>query len=78
MVTIDFNKAYNPYCAYSTGYNCPIPPAENYLPIAVKAGEKNFCQNRRYIKNKTVILFTCNPKKNSGIIFRWYYYLRLL
>ena len=41
-VIIDFNKAYNPYCAYSTGYNCPVPPRENDLPVAVKAGEKNF------------------------------------
>lgn len=39
---IDFNKAYNPYCAYATGYNCPIPPAENDLPVAVKAGELNY------------------------------------
>lgn len=39
---IDFNKAYNPYCAYSSGYQCPIPPEENDLPIAVTAGEKNF------------------------------------
>jgi uncharacterized protein len=39
---IDFNKAYNPYCAYTAGYNCPIPPKENDLPIAVLAGEKNF------------------------------------
>jgi len=43
-VTIDFNKAYNPYCAYSTGYNCPIPPAENYLNVAVKAGERTFAK----------------------------------
>ncbi|MEP7163699.1 MAG: DUF1684 domain-containing protein [Ferruginibacter sp.] len=39
---IDFNKAYNPYCAYTTGYNCPIPPAENDLPIAINAGEMSF------------------------------------
>jgi uncharacterized protein len=44
MVTIDFNKAYNPYCAYSTGYNCPIPPRENYLVVAIKAGEKTFAK----------------------------------
>jgi uncharacterized protein len=43
-VTIDFNKAYNPYCAYSAGYNCPIPLRENYLPVAIKAGEKNFAK----------------------------------
>ena len=39
-IEIDFNKAYNPYCAFTTGYNCPIPPRENTLPIAIKAGEK--------------------------------------
>lgn len=44
-VIIDFNKAYNPYCAYTTGYNCPIPPRENYLAVAIKAGEKNFAKS---------------------------------
>lgn len=39
---LDFNKAYNPYCAYATGFKCPIPPAENRLAVAVKAGEMNF------------------------------------
>jgi uncharacterized protein (DUF1684 family) len=40
-VIIDFNKAYNPYCAYVSGvYNCPIPPAANHLPVAIRAGEK--------------------------------------
>jgi len=39
---IDFNKAYNPYCAYATGFNCPIPPRENNLSIDIKAGEMNF------------------------------------
>lgn len=41
---LDFNKAYNPYCAYSAGYKCPIPPKENALPVAVKAGEMNFAK----------------------------------
>jgi len=42
-VVIDFNKVYNPYCAYVSGvYNCPIPPRENNLAIAVKAGEKAY------------------------------------
>lgn len=39
---IDFNKAYNPYCAYTTGYNCPIPPKENDLAVAIWAGELNY------------------------------------
>lgn len=39
---IDFNKAYNPYCAYSDGYACPIPPKENHLALKVLAGEKQY------------------------------------
>jgi uncharacterized protein (DUF1684 family) len=37
---LDFNKAYNPYCAYSDKYSCPVPPAENFLKAEVKAGVK--------------------------------------
>lgn len=42
QLVIDFNKCYNPYCAYADGYNCPIPPVENRLPVAIPAGEKNW------------------------------------
>lgn len=41
-VVIDFNKAYNPYCAYNSKYSCPIPPSENNLPIAIPAGVKAY------------------------------------
>lgn len=42
-VIIDFNKAYNPYCAYVSGkYNCPIPPKENHLNVTIAAGEKKY------------------------------------
>ncbi len=41
-IEIDFNKAYNPYCAYNHHYYCPIPPKENKLPVRIKAGEKKF------------------------------------
>ncbi len=41
-ITLDFNLAYNPYCAYNPDYACPIPPKENLLDIAVAAGEKNY------------------------------------
>jgi uncharacterized protein (DUF1684 family) len=42
-VILDFNKAYNPYCAYVSGvYNCPIPPKENNLAVSVEAGEKKY------------------------------------
>lgn len=44
-LVIDFNKAYNPYCAYASGtFNCPIPPKENSLPVTIHAGEKNFAK----------------------------------
>ncbi|WP_375585435.1 DUF1684 domain-containing protein [Cyclobacterium xiamenense] len=41
-LTIDFNLAYNPYCAYNPDYACPIPPRENILEIPIRAGEKNY------------------------------------
>ena len=40
QMVIDFNKAYNPYCAYNKRYSCPITPKENDLPIAINAGIK--------------------------------------
>jgi uncharacterized protein len=40
--TIDFNKAYNPPCAFTDYATCPLPPRENDLPVAVTAGEKNY------------------------------------
>ncbi|MEL7123728.1 MAG: DUF1684 domain-containing protein [Bacteroidota bacterium] len=43
-IEIDFNKAYNPYCAYSDGYNCPVPPLENHLKSAILVGEKNYVE----------------------------------
>lgn len=43
-IYLDFNKAYNPYCAFSAGYSCPIPPKENHLKIAIEAGEQNFAK----------------------------------
>lgn len=41
-ITIDFNKAYSPYCAYNEKFSCPIVPRENYLPIKIEAGVKRF------------------------------------
>jgi uncharacterized protein (DUF1684 family) len=39
---IDFNKAYNPYCAYNHDYSCPIPPSQNFIDAAIKAGVKAY------------------------------------
>lgn len=40
QLTLDFNLAYNPYCAYKSAFSCPIPPAQNTLSVSVQAGEK--------------------------------------
>ena len=44
---LDFNKAYNPYCAYSHGYSCPIPPDENHLQVSILAGEKTYLDKKK-------------------------------
>lgn len=41
-VTLDFNLAYNPYCAYNAYYSCPLPPRENTLSVAIRAGERAY------------------------------------
>lgn len=41
-VVLNFNLAYNPYCAYNKMYSCPIPPQENRLPISIKAGVRAY------------------------------------
>ena len=41
-IFLDFNYAYNPYCAYNDDWSCPLPPAENRLDVAIRAGEKTF------------------------------------
>lgn len=42
QITLDFNKAYNPYCAYFDDFTCPLPPRENLLEVSIEAGEKNY------------------------------------
>lgn len=39
-ILLDFNLAYNPYCAYSDAFSCPLPPVENWLKVPIRAGEK--------------------------------------
>ncbi len=41
-LVLDFNLAYNPWCAYSAEWSCPIPAQENRLSVRIEAGEKNF------------------------------------
>jgi uncharacterized protein (DUF1684 family) len=42
QVVLDFNKAYNPPCAFSPFATCPLPPKENHLPVRIEAGEKTY------------------------------------
>lgn len=48
QIEVDFNKAYNPYCAYSDGYRCPVPPEENDLQVEVEAGEKLYSGEKKH------------------------------
>jgi uncharacterized protein len=41
-IILDFNTAYNPYCAYVEGFSCPFPPKSNILKVAIEAGEKSY------------------------------------
>jgi uncharacterized protein (DUF1684 family) len=41
-VELDFNNAYNPYCAYTDKFECPLPPRENILKVGIMAGEKSY------------------------------------
>jgi uncharacterized protein len=52
---IDFNRAFNPYCAYTDDYECGFPPAENDLPVPIRAGEKAWAADR-------------NPRTPSSIV----------
>jgi len=42
IISIDFNKAYNPYCVYNYRFSCPIVPIENYISLEINAGVKDY------------------------------------
>jgi uncharacterized protein (DUF1684 family) len=42
QATVDFNRAINPYCAYDEGFSCPLPPAENWFAVPIRAGEMDY------------------------------------
>ena len=44
---IDFNKLYNPYCAYNANYECPLVPESNHLPVKIEAGVKDYSPNKK-------------------------------
>jgi len=45
---VDFNMAYNPYCAYNENWSCPITPAENRLKVPIRAGEMAFQEHESF------------------------------
>ncbi|RZT00211.1 DUF1684 domain-containing protein [Aquimarina brevivitae] len=45
-ILIDFNRAYNPYCAYNERYSCPIPPADNHIKLQINAGVRAFSKHK--------------------------------
>lgn len=53
---IDFNRAFNPYCAYTDAYECGFPPAENDLPVPIRAGEKAWSMDRNPATPNTAVL----------------------
>jgi uncharacterized protein len=53
---VDFNRAFNPYCAYTDDYECGFPPAENDLPVAIRAGEKAWAEDRNPRTPSSVVL----------------------
>src|SRR5580658_6335399 len=53
---IDFNRAFNPYCAYTDAYECGFPPAENDLPVPIRAGEKVWSPGRNPRTPSTAVM----------------------
>jgi uncharacterized protein len=53
---LDFNRAFNPYCAYTDDYECGFPPAQNDLPVAIRAGEKAWAADRNPRTPSTAVL----------------------
>ena len=47
IYSLDFNRAYNPSCAYNSEFSCPLPPEENTLEVAIRAGERDFKHSRK-------------------------------
>lgn len=52
QLILDFNLAYSPSCAYSSRFNCPIPPRENRLNVKIRAGEKTYRKTVKPLRNK--------------------------
>jgi uncharacterized protein (DUF1684 family) len=63
---LDFNRAFNPYCAYTDAYECAFPPAENDLPVAVRAGEKAWSPDRNPRTPSSVVIALQPPRRSAA------------
>jgi hypothetical protein len=63
---LDFNRAFNPYCAYTDAYECGFPPAENDLPVAVRAGEKVWSAARNPRTPSSAVIALLPPRPESA------------
>jgi uncharacterized protein len=59
---LDFNRAFNPYCAYTDAFECGFAPAENDLPVPVKAGEKVWSADRNPRSSSSAVLALLPPR----------------
>jgi uncharacterized protein len=59
---LDFNRAFNPYCAYTDAYECGFPPAENDLPVPIRAGEKVWSADRNPRTPSSAVIALLPPR----------------
>lgn len=59
---LDFNRAFNPYCAYTDAFECGFPPAENDLPVPVRGGEKVWSEERNPATPNTAVRDLLRPR----------------
>jgi uncharacterized protein len=62
---LDFNRAFNPYCAYTDAYECSFPPSENDLPVAVRAGEQVWSLERNPRTPSSAVIALLPPRKTE-------------
>jgi hypothetical protein len=62
---LDFNRAFNPYCAYTDDFECAFPPAENDLPVPIRAGEKVWAADKNPRTPSSVMLETLSKFRAS-------------
>ncbi len=75
LVTLDFNLAYNPSCAYSSRFSCPLPPRENKLKTRIRAGEKTYIKAQRLQSHQSLrmrpTLYSLQTSKGLTLPQRW-------